>query len=195
MQNQISSIVTRRTCSFIHGGIWVTSSPRDPRFAGSNLAEVDGFFQDAKILSTSSPGRTSSWGPESQISGSSKDLKPEKIDLWAKFNLHIHVLLIPKFGGAQNIFKGCSALGSNHHPIKTNTNRPQSEDFLKPFFSKHLGPKRNAPAKIQFQVHIVWRVYCRTEVILFYIIVWRIYCRIEVSIFYIIFNQIYTWVD
>ena len=28
------------------------------RFAGSNPAEVDGFFQDVKILSTSPPGGT-----------------------------------------------------------------------------------------------------------------------------------------
>ena len=28
------------------GGLGVTCSPRDPRFAGSNPAEVDGFFQD-----------------------------------------------------------------------------------------------------------------------------------------------------
>ena len=34
-------------------GLGVTCSPRDPRFAGSNSAEVDGFFQDVKILSTS----------------------------------------------------------------------------------------------------------------------------------------------
>ena len=32
--------------------------PRDPRFAGSNPAEVNGFFQDVKILSTSPPGET-----------------------------------------------------------------------------------------------------------------------------------------
>ena len=31
-----------------HGGLGVTCSPRDPRFAGSNPAEVDGFFQDLK---------------------------------------------------------------------------------------------------------------------------------------------------
>ena len=30
-------------------------------------------------------------GPESEISGSLKNLKPEKIGLWAKFNRHIHV--------------------------------------------------------------------------------------------------------
>ena len=44
------------------GGLEVTCSPRDPRFAGSNPTEVDGFFQDVKILSTSPPGQTLSWG-------------------------------------------------------------------------------------------------------------------------------------
>ena len=44
------------------GGLGVTCSPRDPRFAGSNPAEVDGFYQDVKILSTSPPGGTLSWG-------------------------------------------------------------------------------------------------------------------------------------
>ena len=37
------------------GGLGLACSPRDPRFAGSNPAEVDGFFQDVKILSTSPP--------------------------------------------------------------------------------------------------------------------------------------------
>ena len=55
------------------GGLGVMCSPRDPRFASSNPTEVDGFFQDVKILSTSPPG-----GPESEISGSLKNLKPEK---------------------------------------------------------------------------------------------------------------------
>ena len=32
------------------GGLRVTCSPRDARFAGSNPTEVDGFFQDVKIL-------------------------------------------------------------------------------------------------------------------------------------------------
>ena len=63
------------------GGLGVTCSPRDPRFAGSNPADVDGFFQDVKILSTSPPGGTLSWGPESEISGSLKKPKPEKIGL------------------------------------------------------------------------------------------------------------------
>ena len=45
------------------GGLGVTYSPRDPRFAGSNPAEVDGFFQEVKILSTILPGGTLSWGP------------------------------------------------------------------------------------------------------------------------------------
>ena len=39
-----------------------TYSPRDASFAGSNPAEVDGFFQDVKIMSTSPPGGTLSWG-------------------------------------------------------------------------------------------------------------------------------------
>ena len=61
--------------------VGVTCSSRDPRFAGSNSAEVVGcfFFQDVKILSTSSPGETL-WvvGPEYEISGLLKNLKPEK---------------------------------------------------------------------------------------------------------------------
>ena len=40
--------------------------------------EVDGFFQDVKILSTSLPGGTLRLGPESESSGSLKNLKPEK---------------------------------------------------------------------------------------------------------------------
>ena len=44
------------------GGLKVTCSPRDPRFTGSNPTELDGFFQDVKILSTSPPGGTLSWG-------------------------------------------------------------------------------------------------------------------------------------
>ena len=43
-------------------GLGVLCSPRDRRFVGSNPAEVDGFFQDVKILSTSPPGGTFSWG-------------------------------------------------------------------------------------------------------------------------------------
>ena len=42
-------------------GLGVTCSPRDPKFAGTNPAEVDEFFQDGKILSTSPPGGTVSW--------------------------------------------------------------------------------------------------------------------------------------
>ena len=45
------------------GGIGITCSPRDPRFAGSNPAEVDGFFQDVKTLSISPPGGTLSHPP------------------------------------------------------------------------------------------------------------------------------------
>ena len=93
------------------GGLGVMCSPRDPRFVSSNPAEVDGFFQDVKILSTSPPRGTLSWD-------SLKNLKPEKIGLWAKFNRHIHVL-IAKFGERNRSYKGDSALGSNDHPINT----------------------------------------------------------------------------
>ena len=72
------------------GGLGVTCSPRDPRFAGSNPAEVEGFFQGLSAV-----------GPEPGISGSLKNLKPEKIVLRANFNRHFHILLIPKFGGTQ----------------------------------------------------------------------------------------------
>ena len=63
------------------GGLGVTCRPRGPRFAGSNPADVDGVFHDVKILSTSSPGGTFSWSPESEILGSLKNLMPEKIGL------------------------------------------------------------------------------------------------------------------
>ena len=63
------------------GGLGVTCSPQDPRFPGSNPAEVDGFFQDVKILSTNPPEGTLSRGPESEISGSLKNPKPENIGL------------------------------------------------------------------------------------------------------------------
>ena len=44
------------------GDLGVTCSPRGPRFVGSNPIEVDGFFQDVKILSTSPLGGTLSRG-------------------------------------------------------------------------------------------------------------------------------------
>ena len=44
------------------GGLGVTCSPQDPRFVGSDPAEVDELFQDLKILSTSPPGGTIIWG-------------------------------------------------------------------------------------------------------------------------------------
>ena len=37
---------------------WISSQPRWSR----DMAEVDGLFQDVKILSTSLPGGTSKWG-------------------------------------------------------------------------------------------------------------------------------------
>ena len=59
------------------------------------------FCQNVKNLSPIPPGGTLSWGSRViEISGSLKNLKPEKISLLVKFNRHIHVL-IPKFGGVQ----------------------------------------------------------------------------------------------
>ena len=55
----ISTITNSMNVSL--GGLWVTCSPRNPRFAGSNPPKVDGFFQDVKILSTSPPGGVLSW--------------------------------------------------------------------------------------------------------------------------------------
>ena len=39
------------------GGLGVTYSPRDPRFVGSNPAEVDGFFSGRKTSEQKSSGR------------------------------------------------------------------------------------------------------------------------------------------
>ena len=50
------------TYTFGLGGLGVTCSPRDPRFGGSNPTDVDGFFQDLKILRTGPPGDTLGWG-------------------------------------------------------------------------------------------------------------------------------------
>ena len=55
----------------------VTCLPRDPKFAGSNQAENDGFFQNVEILSTSPPGRTLSCGCR-VIFSSLKNFKSEK---------------------------------------------------------------------------------------------------------------------
>ena len=61
------------------GGLEVTFSLRDPRFAGSNPTAVDGFFQDVQIIAQILLEGFSAGGPRSEISGSLKDLKPEKI--------------------------------------------------------------------------------------------------------------------
>ena len=63
-------------------GLGVTCSSGDPRFAGSNPAEVDGFFLGRKNSEHKSSGRDFKLGgSESEISGSLKNLKPEKIGL------------------------------------------------------------------------------------------------------------------
>ena len=46
--------------------LWLSYSPLDPRFAGSNLPGVDGFFQSVKIQSMTSFGReVKPWVPGS----------------------------------------------------------------------------------------------------------------------------------
>ena len=59
------------------GGLGVTCSLRDQRFAGSNPTEVDEFFSGLKIPEHKSSGRDFKY----EISGSLKNLKPEKIGL------------------------------------------------------------------------------------------------------------------
>ena len=59
------------------GGLVVTCSSRDPRFAGSNPANVDGFFSARQ----NSEYKSSAGGPDSEISGSLKNLKSENIGL------------------------------------------------------------------------------------------------------------------
>ena len=63
-------------------GLGVMCSPRDPRFVGSNPTEVGRFFSgrknpEHKVLREG----LNAGGPESEISGLSKNLKPEKIGI------------------------------------------------------------------------------------------------------------------
>ena len=65
----LTELTTRREslCSgnkqwlVVLSGPGLTCSHRDPMFAGSNPAEVDGVLQDVKILSTCHPGGTLGW--------------------------------------------------------------------------------------------------------------------------------------
>ena len=76
--------------NLIFGGLGVTCSPQDPRFLGSNPVEVDGFFQDVKILSTSPPEGTLSRGSRVWDFRLVKESQAWKMGLWAKFNRHTH---------------------------------------------------------------------------------------------------------
>ena len=49
---------------FLIVGLGVTCSPRDPRFTGSNSAEVDGFFSGSKNPEHKSSGRDFKLGEE-----------------------------------------------------------------------------------------------------------------------------------
>jgi hypothetical protein len=60
----------------------VTCSPQDPRFAGSNPAEVDVFFPGRKNPEHKSSGRDFKLGGhKSETSSLLKNFKPEKIGL------------------------------------------------------------------------------------------------------------------
>ena len=63
-QNYIKSYILMQVYHLKSSSRWsrVTCSPRDSRFAGSNPAEIDGFFQVVKILITIPPGGTLSLG-------------------------------------------------------------------------------------------------------------------------------------
>ena len=49
------------------GGLGVTCSPRDPKFAGSNPTEVDGFFSECYSPEYKSSKRNFKLGPKSDI--------------------------------------------------------------------------------------------------------------------------------
>ena len=104
------------------GSLGVTCTPRGPRFARSNSTEVDGFFQDVKILSTCPPGGTLSWGFRSWGFRLVKEPQAWKNrpmrKIYSEFSRPN-----TQFRGSTIDLKKCrSALGSNDHSIKTNTN-------------------------------------------------------------------------
>ena len=61
-------------------------------------------------------------GSKSEISDLLKNLKPEKIGFWGKFNRHIHALIILKFGVAQQILKRSQCIRQQWPPHQYNRN-------------------------------------------------------------------------
>ena len=95
------------------GGLGITGSPWDPNFADTKPGGGWWIFSGLKNPEHKSSGRDFKLQVQSlrfQIRW--KNLKPEKIGLRAKFNRHIHVLVIPKFREHNRSQKGRSALGS-----------------------------------------------------------------------------------
>ena len=67
---------------------------KHPWFVGKKPAEVDEFFQDVQIWVQVLREGILAVGPESEISCSLKNIKPEKIGIWENFNRRIRVLVI-----------------------------------------------------------------------------------------------------
>ena len=67
-------------------GLGVMYSPQN-----TNPAEVDGFYSGRKNPEHKSSGKDFKPG----VPGLLKNLKPEKKSISAKFNQHIHILVIP----------------------------------------------------------------------------------------------------
>ena len=57
MEKKLGVLIKLKLAPVGLGGLGVMCLPRNPRFAGSNPVEVNGFFQDVKILSTKSSRR------------------------------------------------------------------------------------------------------------------------------------------
>ena len=89
MYNIHSTHITQFPTSFasvlFFVGLGVTCSPRDPRFAGSNPAEIGGFFSGRR----SPQHNSSAVGPESEISGFLKNLNPEKIIPFTRIDIYL----------------------------------------------------------------------------------------------------------
>ena len=104
------------------GSLRVTCSPRDPRFAGSNSTEVDGFLGrknfEAQVLRKGLIFKLGDTILKFQVF--LKNLMPIKIGPWAKFNRHIDVLAIPIRGSTIDL-KRSQCIGQQWPTLQYNT--------------------------------------------------------------------------